>query len=391
MDAFDPRPEDRFTFGLWTVGHTGLDPFGVPVRERMTPLHIVEKLAECGAFGVNLHDDDLVPPGATAAERDRIVREFERALQSTGMRVPMATTNLFHHPIFKDGAFTANDPRVRAFALQKTMKAMDLGAELGASIYVFWGGREGFEVEACRNPFDALRRFRDALDFLCEYSKAQGYGYRFALEAKPNEPRGDLYLPTTGHMLHFITTLQDPSMVGVNPELAHEAMAGLSFAHAVAQALECDKLFHVDLNGQKPGRFDQDLRFGSEDLKGAFHLVRVLEGTATGKVYTGPLHFDAHAYRTEDEAGVWEFARGCMRTYKILKAKAAAFDADPEVKAIRAEVQDKEAQALLGPFSPERAAMLRTWSLDTRTVAERGLRYERLDQLVQEHLMGTRG
>src|SRR5688572_6549805 len=339
-DRFDPVREDKFTFGLWTVGNRGADPFGGPVRPVQSPAQLIALLAECGAFGVNLHDNDLVPFGASAAERDRIVREFQQTLRDTGMKVPMATTNLFSHPIFKDGAFTANDPKVRAFALQKTMRAIDLGAELGASVYVFWGGREGSEADACRDPRTAWQRMRDAMDFLCGYVRDQGYDLRFALEAKPNEPRGDLYLPTTGHMLHFISTLQHHEMVGVNPEVAHEVMSGLSFAHNVAQAMACGKLFHIDLNGQKIGRYDQDLRFGSEDQKGALLLVRLLEGTLGGERYTGPRHFDAHAYRTEDEEGVWEFALGCMRTYNVLKAKAKAFDADPEVKALIAEQRD---------------------------------------------------
>src|SRR5262245_12477824 len=331
-DPFDPTRADRFSFGLWTVGNVGRDPFGEPVRARMTPVHIVEKLAECGAMGVNLHDNDLVPLGASASERDRIVGEFKAALEESGMVVPMATTNLFSHPIFKDGAFSANDPRVRAFALKKSMDAIDLGVELGAKIYVFWGGREGSAADACRDPRTAVARTREALDFLCEYVREQRYDLVFALEAKPNEPRGDIYLATTGHMLHFISTLAHPEMVGVNPEVAHETMSGPSFVHAVAQSTDAGKLFQVDLNSQKIGRYDQDLRFGSEEHKQAFLLVRLLEGTAGGERYAGPRHFDAHAYRTEDREGVWDFARGCMRTYKLLAERARAFDADPEVR-----------------------------------------------------------
>lgn len=392
MTSFDPVKEDRFTFGLWTVGNPGRDPFGEPVRSRIDPCDIVRGLAACGAYGVNLHDNDLVPFGASAAERDRVVKDFQAALEDAGMKVPMATTNLFTHPVFKDGAFTANDPKVRAFALQKTMRAMDLGAELGAKIFVFWGGREGVEADACRDPRDAWNRMRDAMDFLCEYSKAQDYGMKFALEAKPNEPRGDIYLPTTGHMLHFISTLQNEEMVGVNPEVAHEVMAGLSFAHNVAEALACDKLFHIDLNGQKIGRYDQDLRFGSEDQKGAFLLVRLLEGTLGGEPYKGPLHFDAHAYRTEDQDGVWEFAKGCMRTYKILKHKAQVFDADPEVQEIIAAQRDDAIDPLLqGGYSADKAAALKAMDIDADAVSRRGLRYERLDQLLVEHLLGVRG
>jgi xylose isomerase len=388
---FTPTKADRFTFGLWTVGNPGRDPFGEPVRARLSPARIVEKLAECGAFGVNLHDEDLVPFGSSAAQRDAIVRDFKKSLADHGLCVPMATTNLFSQPVFKDGAFSANDPRVRAFALRKTMDAIDLGVELGASTYVFWGGREGSEADACRDPRTALKRMRDALDFLCGYVKDQGYDLRFALEAKPNEPRGDIYLPTTGHMLHFISTLGHPEMVGVNPEVAHETMSGLSFAHGVAQALEAGKLFHVDLNAQRIGRYDQDLRFGSEDVRQAFLLVRLLEGTLGGARYEGPRHFDAHAYRTEDEDGVWEFARGCMRTYKILHARAAAFDADAEVRALTREMRDAELDPLLSGYTRDQAAKLRGARIDVDAAARRGLGYERLDQIMMEHLLGVRG
>jgi xylose isomerase len=390
-DPFDPTRADRFSFGLWTVGNPGRDPFGEPVRARMEPTYIVKKLAECGAWGVNLHDNDLVPLGASASERDRIVGEFKAALEDSGMVVPMATTNLFSHPVFKDGAFSANDPKVRAFALRKSMDAIDLGVELGAKLYVFWGGREGTEADACRDPRTAVARTREAMDFLCEYVREQGYELRFALEAKPNEPRSDIYFPTTGHMLHFISTLAHPAMVGVNPEVAHETMAGLSMVHGVAQAMEAGKLFHIDLNAQKIGRYDQDLRFGSEDLKGAFLLVRLLEGTAGGEPYTGPLHFDAHAYRSEDESGVWDFARGCMRTYKILKARAASFDADPEVRALLAQHDEDELEPLLARYSKKNAKALRAAPLDPDALARKGLGYERLDQVMMEHLLGVRG
>jgi xylose isomerase len=392
MDPYAPSKSDKFSFGLWTVGNPGRDPFGEPVRPAQDPNYLVRKLAECGAYGVNLHDNDLVPFGASASERDRIVREFKQTLKDTGMVVPMATTNLFTHPIFKDGAFSANDPKVRAFALQKTMASIDLGVELGAKIYVFWGGREGTEADACRDPRIAIQRTRDAMNFLCNYVKDQGYDLKFALEAKPNEPRSEIYFPTTGHMLHFISTLQHHEMVGVNPEVAHEVMAGLSFAHNVAQAMEQDKLFHIDLNGQKIGRYDQDLRFGSEDIKGSFLLVRLLEGTGGGKTYTGPKHFDAHAYRTEDENGVWDFAKGCMRTYKLLAARAKAFDNDPEVKALIAETKDAQLDPLLqGGYSRDKAKALRSAAIDAVAVAKRGLGYERLDQLTIEHILGARG
>ena len=391
MDPFAPTREDLFSFGLWTVGNPGRDPFGEPVREPMSPTHIVRKLSECGAYGVNLHDNDLVPFGASASERDAIVADFKAVLEDTGMVCPMATTNLFSHPVFKDGAFTSNDPAVRGFALQKTMRAIDLGAELGAKLYVFWGGREGVEADACCDPREAIKRMREAMNYLCAYVKDQGYGMRFALEAKPNEPRSDIYFSTTGHMLHFIETLDHKEMVGVNPEVAHEIMAGLSMVHGVAQSMEAGKLFHIDLNAQKIGRYDQDLRFGSEDPKQAFLLVRLLEGTAGGERYTGPRHFDAHAYRTEDEAGVWDFARGCMRTYKLLHARAKAFDADPEVRDILTEQKDDELEALCRDYDPAKGAKLKEHSFDPGGTAKRGLRYERLDQLMMEHLMGARG
>ena len=391
MDSFDPIPADRFTFGLWTVGNPGRDPFGEPVRAPLAPTEVVAKLGELGAWGVNLHDNDLVPFGASAAERERIVGEFKAALEDHGVVVPMATTNLFSHPIFKDGAFTSNDPKVRAFALRKTLEGIDLGVELGAKTYVFWGGREGAEADACRDPRAALGRMRDALDFLCGYVQDQGYELRFALEAKPNEPRGDIYLATTGHMLHFVSTLEHEEMVGVNPEVAHETMAGLSFVHGVAQAMEAEKLFHIDLNAQRIGRYDQDLRFGSEDQKQAFLLVRLLEGTAGGEPYRGPLHFDAHAYRTEDADGVWDFARGCMRTYKILKARAQAFDADSEVRELTQELRDGSLEPLLADYRADKPARLRALELDPDAIAARGLGYERLDQLMMEHLLGVRG
>ena len=321
MTTLTPKPEHKFTFGLWTVGSRGADPFGSATREHKSPAELVYLLGEVGAYGVNFHDNDLIPIDATSAEADAIKKEFRKALADTGLVVPMATTNLFSGPIFKDGAFTSNDAKVRAYALQKTMKAIDLGVEFGAKTYVFWGGREGTETDSSKNPLDAIKRMREAINYLCEYSLDNKYNLKFALEAKPNEPRGDIYNPTTGHMLAFITTLDHREMVGVNPEVAHEHMAGINFMHGVAQAWEAGKLFHIDLNDQYPGRYDQDLRFGSRDIKAAFYLVKFLEDVG----YSGPRHFDAHAYRTEDYEGVKDFARGCMRTYLIFKEKAAQF------------------------------------------------------------------
>ena len=385
-DAYTPLPEHHFTFGLWTVGNPGRDPFGEAVRPPLDPAYIVEKLAELGAYGVNLHDNDVVPAEASAAERDRIVRAFRAALDAHGMRVPMATTNLFSDPVFRDGAFTSNDARVRAYALRKTLSAIDLGVELGAGIYVFWGGREGVETNAARDPRTALARYRDALDYVCEYVISRGYDLKLALEAKPNEPRGDLYLATTGHMLAFIQTLAHPGMVGLNPEVAHERMAGLDFTHGVAQALDAGKLFHIDLNDQGVGRFDQDLRFGSADPKGAFFLVKLLEDAG----WPGMRHFDAHAYRTEDEEGVWAFAAGCMRSYLILEEKVERYNADPEIQGLLAELESRGGGA--GPlrFSPEGAAELRSRSFDLPALRARGYGYEHLDQLTMEVLLGVR-
>ena len=388
QDAFTPRPEHRFTFGLWTVGNTGRDPFGEPVRSTLESPYIVRKLAELGAHGVNFHDEDLIPRDATSAERERIIREFRAALDETGMKVPMATTNLFADPAFRDGAFTSNDPRVRRYALQKTMRSMDLGREFGAETYVFWGGREGTESDAAKDPRDAMKWFREALNFLCEYSNAQGYGYRFALEPKPNEPRGDIFLPTIGHALAFIETLDHPEMVGVNPEVAHETMAGLNFLHGVAQAWEAGKLFHIDLNDQAPGRYDQDFRFGAVNPKVAFFLVKFLEDVG----YAGNRHFDAHAYRTEDYEGVKDFARGCMRTYLILKEKARQWNEDQEIQALIREINadDGSVPAWSGGYSPDKANALKQHGFDRGALGARGLPYERLDQLTTEVLLGVR-
>jgi xylose isomerase len=386
MDTYAPRKEDKFTFGLWTVGNPGRDPFGEPVRSPLSPPAIVRKLAELGAYGVNLHDNDLVPFGASAAERDRIVKEFKGALSDTGMVVPMATTNLFTHPVFRDGAVTSNDPQVRAFALQKTMRAIDLGVELGAKTYVMWGGREGAEVDAAKDAREALARYRDGIDFLCEYVRDQKYDLRFALEAKPNEPRGDIFFPTTAAYLGFIPTLAYPDMVGVNPEVAHEQMAGLNFYHAIAQAIDAGKLFHIDLNDQKPGRFDQDLRFASESIKPMFFLVNLLESSG----YDGPRHFDAHAYRTEDPEGVWDFAAGCMRTYLILKEKARRFREDKEIQAIVAELRNPQGEPPAPKYSRDAATKLKARTFDRAALASRPLPYERLDQLVIDLLLGVR-
>lgn len=384
----EPKPEHKFTFGLWTVGNVGRDPFGDPVRERLDPVYVVHKLAELGAYGVNLHDEDLIPRGTPPAERDRIITRFKKALEETGLKVPMVTANLFSDPAFKDGAFTSPDPRVRAYALRKSLETMDLGAELGARIYVVWPGREGAEVEATGKARRVWDWLREALNFMIAYSEDQGYGYRFALEPKPNEPRGDIYLATVGGMLAFLQTLDRPELVGLNPEFAHETMAGLNFVHAVAQILDMGKLFHIDLNDQRMSRFDQDLRFGSENLKAAFFLVDLLESSG----YQGPRHFDAHALRTEEEEGVWDFARGCMRTYLILKEKAQAFREDPEVQDLLKDYyrEDPQALSLLGPYSKEKAEALKRAELPLDTLRRRGYALERLDQIAVEYLLGVR-
>ena len=388
MSSYQPQKSDKFTFGLWTIGNTGRDPFGEAVRSPLKPWEIAKIVGELGGYGVNFHDNDLIPIDATPAEREQILKEFGKVLEDYDLKVPMATTNLFSEPVFRDGAFTSNDPQVRAYALQKTMNAMDLGASLGAKIYVFWGGREGTEVDASKDPRDGIKYFRDALDFLCEYSIEQRYGLKFALEAKPNEPRGDIYFPTTGNYLGFIETLAHPEMVGVNPEVAHETMAGLNFFHAVGQAIEAGKLFHIDLNDQRPGRYDQDFRFGSESFKVCFFLVKLLENSG----YEGARHFDAHAYRTENLEGVKAFASGCMRTYLILKEKAKRWNEDKEIQDLLEAVKrsDPELEALCKGYSSEKAKALKAKTFDRKAICSHPLPYERLDQLTCEIIYGVR-
>ncbi len=387
--AKSATPKNKFTFGLWTVSNIGRDPFGSPTREPISPMQACDLLGEVGGvYGVNFHDNDLIPIDASPAKKKQICADFKKALANNGLCVPMATTNLFSDPVFKDGAFTSGDPKVRAYAIQKTMASMDLGAEFGAKIYVFWGGREGSETDAGKDPADGVKRFRDSIDFLCEYSKAQNYGYRFALEAKPNEPRGNIYFATTGNYLALISTLKNHEMVGVNPEVAHETMAGLNFVHHVAQALEAGKLFHIDLNDQEIGRFDQDFRFGAANIKQAFFLVKLLSDHG----YNGPLHFDAHAYRCEDYNGVKDFAKGCIRTFEILQAKVAKFNKDKEIQSLVKQINifDEAADGLIANYSPEAVKTLKTAKFDRKAIAARGLPYERLDQLTMEIIMGVR-
>ncbi|MFE0705063.1 xylose isomerase [Streptomyces sp. NPDC058872] len=386
--SFSPTPEDRFTFGLWTVGWQGRDPFGEATRPALDPVESVERLAALGAYGVTFHDDDLIPFGAQEAERNAVVKRFRAALDRTGLAVPMATTNLFAHPVFKDGAFTANDRDVRRFALRKTLRNIDLAVELGATTYVAWGGREGAESGAAKDVRIALDRMKEAFDLLGQYVTEQGYDLRFAIEPKPNEPRGDILLPTIGHALAFIERLERPELVGVNPETGHEQMAGLNFPHGIAQALWAGKLFHIDLNGQAGIKYDQDLRFGAGDLLQAFWLVDLLETSG----YRGPRHFDFKPLRTDGIDGVWESAKNCMRNYLILKERAAAFRADPEVTAALAASRLPE---LAVPTATDGLAGL----LSDRTAYEdfdpdaascRSMAFEHLDQLALEHLLGVR-
>ena len=382
-----PTKDDRFSFGLWTVGWRGVDVFGGAVRPPLDPVAAVHKLAELGAAAVTFHDDDVVPDESTRAET---LDRFTKALADTGMGVEMVTTNLFGHPVFKDGGLTANDRAVRRYALAKVLRNLDLAAELGAGTYVLWGGREGAESGAAKDVAAALDRYREALNILCDYVREQGYDIRFALEPKPNEPRGDILLPTIGHALAFIYTLAEPDRVGLNPEVGHEEMAGLNYAHGIAQAMWQDKLFHIDLNGQHGPRFDQDLRFGAGNLRGAFWTVDVLEGAGTGRAaYNGYIHFDYKPPRTEDVDDVWETARACMRNYLILRERVRAFRADPEVRdALEAARVDELAEPTLA--DGEALADLRSEQHDLATLATRGMHFERLDQLAMEHLIGTR-
>jgi xylose isomerase len=383
-DPYTPRPEHRFTFGLWTVGNPGRDPFGMVVRPDLDPVDTVHHLAELGAYGVSLHDNDLVPYDASPSERQTILKRFRTALDETGMKVPMTTTNLFWRPVFKEGAFTANDPAVRRLAVRKTCESMELGAELGASVHVMWGGREGVEADAAKDVRTALDRYKEAVDLCCEHIRTRSLGLRIALEPKPNEPRGDIFLPTVGHALAFIGELEWPDMVGLNPEFAHETMSGLSFSHAVAQTLWHDKLFHIDLNAQRIGKFDQDFRFGSEGIRDAFYVVKLLEDAA----WDGMRHFDAHPYRTEDANGVWDFARGCMRSYLILAEKGRRFNEDP---AIQEALLSTKAAELREPTTPSGGLdAILSWEEDEESLARRGYGHERLDQLVTELLLGVR-
>ena len=388
--AYTPVPQDKFTFGLWTVGWQGRDPFGDATRRLLDPAESVHKLAELGAYGVTFHDNDVIPFGASEAEREEHIKRFRQALDDTGLAVPMATTNLFTHPVFKDGAFTANDRDVRRYALRKTIRNIDLAVELGAEVYVAWGGREGAESGAAKDVRVALDRLKEAFDLLADYVIGKGYNLRFALEPKPNEPRGDILLPTVGHALAFIGRLEHPERFGVNPEVGHEQMAGLNFPHGIAQALWAGKLFHIDLNGQSGIKYDQDLRFGAGDLRQAFWLVDLLESAG----YEGMRHFDFKPPRTEDFDGVWASAAGCMRNYLVLRERSAAFRSDPVVQeALRAARLDQLALPTLGA-GEDLAGLLADRSafedFDVEAAGARGMAFEQLDQLAWDHLMGVR-
>ncbi|SDJ41916.1 xylose isomerase [Streptomyces indicus] len=387
--TYQPVREDKFSFGLWTVGWQGKDPFGDPTRAALDPVEAVERLAGLGAYGITFHDDDLIPFGSSDAAREQHIKRFRQALDDTGLIVPMATTNLFTHPVFKDGGFTANDRDVRRYALRKTIRNIDLAAELGAKVYVAWGGREGAESGGAKDIRAALDRMKEAFDLLGQYVTEQGYDLKFAIEPKPNEPRGDILLPTVGHALAFIERLERPELYGVNPEVGHEQMAGLNYPHAIAQAIWSGKLFHLDLNGQSGIKYDQDLRFGAGDVRQAFWLVDLLETAG----YEGPRHFDFKPPRTEDYSGVWASAEGCMRNYLILRERSAAFRADPEVQQALLDARLDElarptAEDGLAGLLADRGAFE---DFDVDAAAARGMAFERLDQLAMDHLLGVRG
>jgi xylose isomerase len=387
MDIPSPTPDDKFSFGLWTVGYPGRDPFGDPTRAPLDPVRALHELARIGAYGINFHDNDVVPVGSDDDERQRIIDRFRKGLADTGLVVTTATTNLFTHPVFKDGGFTSNDRQVRRFALTKVMRNVELAAELGAKVYVAWGGREGAEGGASKDVPAALDRYREAFDVLCEFVTDRGYDLRFAIEPKPNEPRGDILLPTVGHALAFIETLQRPELVGVNPEIGHEEMAGLNAAHGYAQALWQGKLFHIDLNGQHGPRFDQDLRFGAGNVRGAFWVVDTL---VTGG-YDGPVHFDYKPARTEDDAGVWVSAQACMRNYLVLREKVRAFRADPEVQQALADARVPDLRVPTLEQGETWQDLVDAPAPDVEALGARGMAFERLDQLALEHLYGVRG
>ena len=388
--SYEPSKADKFTTGLWCTAFSGREVFGVPVRPPLDPLENIKNLARIGCYGFAFHDDDLVPFGSSQTETEKVLNETEKVMAGEDIKNTMATCNLFEQPVFKDGAFTSNDARIRAYAIQKSMRAIDLGARLGASVYVMWGGREGLEVEASKNPVESVKRYREAVEFLARYITDQGYGMRIAIEPKPNEPRGDIFLATIGHVLAFISTL-DPAIrdvVGVNPEIQHSRMAGMNTVHEVAQALEMGKLYHFDLGAQKPTRYDQDLRFGSEDIKETFFIVKLLEDNG----WNGPHHFDVKPYRADTVEEVFDLVAGCMRSYLVLREKVQRFNADSEIQSMLSalEVCDESTSGLTRSYSAENASALKSQTFNLSEMAERKLGYQRLDQLVFDLLTGAR-
>jgi xylose isomerase len=383
--TFAPTKEDKFAFGIWCLQNRGRDPFGDQTRPEISALDCIRGLAQRNCFGFEFHDNDIIPFGASSSQRDQILKDVKKALGDWGIKATMATTNLFYHPIFKDGAFTSTDPAIRAFATQKVMSALDVAAELGTEVFVFWGGREGVEVDASKDPVEAGRWFRDSLNFLCEYVLANNYNIKFSIEPKPNEPRGDLYLPTVGSVLAFITTLDHPDMCGINPETAHIKMAGLNPYHEFAQALDAGKLLDVHLNGQKPLRFDQDLSFGSDDLKDAFFTTKLL----LDHEYQGTIGFDAHPYRSESDP--WDFVDRNMRTFKIMKAKVQQFNENKEIQGLLKDIHGASPglKGMMAKYSRDQAKKLKEMSFDVAALTSRKLPYERLDQLVTELLLGV--
>lgn len=388
--AFEPTKADHFTTGLWCTAFNGREVFGTPVRPPLDPLDNIRGLARIGCYGFAFHDDDLVPFGSSAADTDRILQEAEKVMAGEDIKNTMATCNLFEQPVFKDGAFTSNDARIRAYAIQKSLRAIDIGARLGASVYVMWGGREGLEVEASKNPVESVKRYREAVEYLAHYIQDQDYGMRIAIEPKPNEPRGDIFLATIGHVLAFISTL-DPAIrdvVGVNPEIQHSRMAGMNTVHEVAQALEMGKLYHFDLGAQKPTRYDQDLRFGSEDIKETFFIVKLLEDNG----WSGPHHFDVKPYRADTVDEVFDLVAGCMRSYLVMRDKVQRFNADTEIQAMlgNLDVCDDTLSSLTHSYSKEHTSALKAQSFDLEELSRRKLGYQRLDQLVFDLLTGAR-
>jgi xylose isomerase len=383
--SYAPTRGDKFAFGIWCLQNRGRDPFGDQTRPELSALECIRGLAQRNCYGFEFHDNDILPFEASASQRDQILRDVKKSLGDWNIKATMATTNLFYHPVFKDGAFTSTDPAVRAFATQKVMNALDVAAELGTQVFVFWGGREGTEVDASKDPVEATKWFREAINFLCEYVLSNNYDIKFSIEPKPNEPRGDLYLPTVGSVLAFIATLDHPDMVGINPEMAHIKMAGLNPYHEFGQALDAGKLLDVHLNGQKPLRFDQDLSFGSDDFKDAFFTTKLL----MDHQYTGTIGFDAHPYRSE--ADPWDFVARNMRTYKIMQAKVEQFNENKEIQGLLKEIHGANANLVgfMSKYTKDQAKKLKDMKFDPAALASRRLPYERLDQLLSELLLGV--